>query len=387
MSGLNATEQRALRAVAVQFWVNGAVVASYIPRLPGIRDELGIDLATIGTVIAVATGAGLLGSIGVGPAIDRYRTKRVLLGGASVLVLALPLVSLVTSAWALLLVLSLIAAADVCTDVAMNIQGSVLSAKRHAPVMNRLHAMWSLGTVVGGVVAAGMAAANVDLRIHLAGASLVLLVTLVYVAPGLLESDERPREHTAAQSSKSPGSARSVVMTFAALGAAAILPEMINSDWAAFRLTDDLGASEGLAGLGYVSFTTGMVSGRFAGDAAVQRLGAAVALQRATVLATIGILLATLIPSVPLVFIGLFLAGIGVSVMFPQLYDAAARAERPGQALGGLTAGSRIALLIAPLFVGVLADTDVFNVGAAIALSTVPAALLVLVLSSRLRTS
>ncbi|MFT7475001.1 MAG: hypothetical protein ACI81L_001933, partial [Verrucomicrobiales bacterium] len=45
MSELTPTESRALKAVAVQFFVNGAVVASYVPRLPSIRDNLDVDLA------------------------------------------------------------------------------------------------------------------------------------------------------------------------------------------------------------------------------------------------------------------------------------------------------------------------------------------------------
>ena len=39
---------------------------------------------------------------------------------------------------------------DVLVDVSMNMQASWLSARRHTPVMNRLHGLWSLGTVVGG---------------------------------------------------------------------------------------------------------------------------------------------------------------------------------------------------------------------------------------------
>ncbi len=385
MNDLHQRDQRALRAVAVQFWVNGVVVASYVPRLPGIRDKLDLDLSTIGTLIAVATGAGLVGSVGAGPAIERFGTKRVMIAGASMLVLALPFVSVVPSAVALLVVLAIIAASDVFTDVAMNVQGSVLSASRRVPVMNRLHAMWSLGTVVGGVIAAAMAAWDVDLRIHLTGASLFLLLTLLYVAPGLLTTDERREAHaTTRPRSSSPAS--SVVVTFGLLGAAAILPEMINSDWAAFRLTDDLGASEGLAGIAYVSFTSGMVAGRLAGDTAVERFGGRSVLQWATLLAVIGTLLATLVPATSAAFAGLLLAGIGVSVMFPQLYDAAARSPRPGKALGGLTAGTRIALLIAPLMVGIMADTEALDVGASIAIATVPAAGLLLVLASRLQT-
>jgi len=384
MRGLTPVENRALKAIAVQFWVNGAVVASYIPRLPLIRDNLGVDLATIGVIMAVSTGFGLIGSVLQGPIIERFGTRTTMIGGAMSLLVLLPFVSFVNTAALLLLVLGMLAVSDVVTDVAMNMQGSVLSGRRDVPVINRLHAMWSLGTVVGGLVAALMAALEVDLRVHLVGASVVLAATLTYVAPGLLAEDHFDLGEKRPAPKK--GRALGVALTFFALGSAAIVPEMITSDWAAFRLTDDLGASEGLAGLAYVAFTSGMVVARFVGDAVVLRLGGSLMLRRATLLAAFGILLATTIPSTTAVFVGLFLAGTGVSVMFPQLYDAAARHERPAKALGGLTAGTRVALLIAPLSVGLMADSGTFNVGGAIAVATVPAALLVWWLSHRLAT-
>ena len=382
-NGLTPTESRALKAIAVQFWVNGAVVSSYVPRLPGIRDKLGLDLATIGILMAVATGFGLIGSGIQSPIIERVGTKRAMLGGATMLVLMLPLVGFVTSPWTLLLVLGVLSISDVVTDVAMNMQGSVLSNRRDTPVMQRLHAMWSIGTVVGGVVASLMAAIDLDLRVHLVVAAIVLAISLSYVAPGLLTHDD-DEVSDAPSATRSTASATGVVLTFAALGGAAIIPEMINSDWAAFRLTDDLGTSAGVAGVAYVAFTSGMVSGRLAGDWVVERLGGNVVLRRATLLAAVGILLATLIPSTAAVFAGLFTAGLGVSVMFPQLYDTAAQHQRPGKALGGLTAGSRVALLGAPLAVGFMANSSAITVGGAIAIATVPAALLVWFLSLRL---
>ena len=212
MSGLTPAENRALKAVAVQFWVNGAVVASYIPRLPLIRDNLGVDLATIGVIMAVSTGFGLIGSVLQGPLVERFGTRTSMIGGAVSLLVLLPLVSVVNTAPLLVLVLGLLAIGDVVTDVAMNMQGSVLSGRRDVPVINRLHAMWSLGTVVGGLVAALMAALDVDLRLHLLGASLVLATTLAYVAPGLLAEDhfdlgkERP--------TPKHGRAIGVVLTF-----------------------------------------------------------------------------------------------------------------------------------------------------------------------------
>ncbi|MGI9605602.1 MAG: MFS transporter [Acidimicrobiales bacterium] len=379
MTAVLAGDDRALRAIAVQFFVNGVVVASYVPRLPGIRDRLDIDLSTIGTLIAVATLGGLAGSVNVGRAAARFSTRVVMLSGSLALVLLLPLVGFATQAWHLFVILAAIAAADVFTDVAMNMQGSVLSGRRSKPVMNRLHAMWSLGTVVGGIGAAVMAAADVSLRTHLIGASVALAAAVLYVAPGLLVADEpTPPE---AKVDVGGGRVKSLVWTFGLLGGAAIVPEMINSDWAAFRFTDDLDTSQGVAVIAYVAFTSGMVAGRLAGDHVVDRLGSASTLRRATVTAAVGIALATFVGSVAVALLGLFVAGVGISVMFPQLYDLAARSERPGSSMGALTAGSRIALVFAPLVVGVVADSDTFTVGAAIALVTVPAALLVLAIT------
>ena len=175
--------------------------------------------------------------------------------------------------------------------------------------------------MVGGLIAAGMAAADVSLRVHLVLAALVLGMTLMYVAPGLLTENDRPRQ-TVSVSSRSMFRG---VWIFAFLGAAAILPEIINSDWAAFRSAVDLDASDGVAGLAYVAFTIGMVIGRLNGDAVVQRVGSIVLLRYATFVAGLGIAVATLIPSIVAVYVGLLVAGIGVSVMFPQLYDAAAK--------------------------------------------------------------
>ena len=68
-------DNRALASVAAQFFVNGAVVSSYVPRLPGIRDRLGVDLRTIGTLIAFATLGGLIGSLLVSPLLNRFGSK------------------------------------------------------------------------------------------------------------------------------------------------------------------------------------------------------------------------------------------------------------------------------------------------------------------------
>lgn len=372
-------DRRALAAVATQFFVNGAVIASFVPRLPNIRNQLDLNLQQIGTILGIATLGGVLGSIIVGPLIRHYGTRKAMTLGSTVLVVSLPLVGFVNSPLQLALVIALIHAADVQTDVAMNLQGSALSSRRKSPVMNRLHGMWSVGTVVGGLVASAMASGGVSLRVHLVGAAVVLLAAVLWVIPGLRHDHDTPPEDI------STGGAKGIrlVAIFAFLGAAAIIPEMVNSDWSAFRLVDDLGATEGVAGLAFVAFTTGMVLGRFGGDYAVARLGSQRLLLVSTTVTAVGVAIATLIPSVASAFVGLFVAGIGISVMYPQLYDNAARSPSAESALGGLTAGGRLALIGAPALVGALAQTDTVSVGGAIAIVTIPAALALAIFSLR----
>ncbi len=377
-------EHRALKSVGVQFFVNGAVVASYIPRLPEIRDDLGVSISAIGVILAVATGMGMIGSALQAPVITAVGTRRAMTFASLTLVAGLAFVGVAPNVWTLILALAIVAVSDVITDVAMNMQGSALSAKRTVPVVNRLHGLWSVGTVIGGIIAAISAALSVPLAVHLIAAAAVLGIVLVYVAQGLLHTDENLLgDDVASRSTDGGPAARRVVVTFVLLGGAAIVPEMITSDWAAFRLADDLATSNGTAGLGFVFFTIGMVIGRFSADSVVLRLGASRVLRFATAIAAVGTVIAMLIPVVPVTLAGLVITGLGISVMFPQLYDLAVRSRRSKSALGGLTAGSRASLLMAPLVVGGLAGNGGLQVGVAVAVVTIPASLLVLALSRR----
>ena len=368
------SESRAIRSVGLQFWVNGMVFASFIPRLPEIRDRIGVELGGLGLLLTLGSVGGLLGSGLCGPLIERFGTKRVMLSGALGLVAVLPLVGLADRPWLFLTALLAMQLFDVLTDVAMNMQGSWLSGRRSVPVMSRLHGLWSVGTVVGGVLAT-VAASRVSLQIHLFVVALVLLATLLYVGPGLLTVDQRSEtsDEDTAIGDRPKGSWR-VAALFAMLAMMAVVIEMGPTDWAAIRLVEDFGQSPGRAGIGFVAMTSGMVIGRFSGDAATARLGRANLNRTAASISALGLGLATLVPDKNVALVGFVLAGLGASVIFPGLYDLAARAPgRPGAVLGAMTAGIRIGLIGLPVAIGMLASSGL-SVGAALAITTLPAA-------------
>jgi fucose permease len=185
------------------------------------------------------------------------------------------------------------------------------------------------------------------------------------------------------------GSRRRVAMVLGLGGACAMALELTAGDWAAFRLGDDLGTSGQVAAAGFVAFTVGMTTGRLGGDSVQVRLGVERLLVVASVLAGVGLAVAELAPGSGLVLVGFLVAGLGVSVLFPQLYDAAARAPGPtGSGFTSMLLGQRTAALLTPLTVGALAATEALDVGTAMAVVSLPAATLSLGLAiDRLRRS
>ncbi len=368
------SDRRATIAVAVQFAVNGACFASVLPRLPEVRDRVGIGTAAIGALLTVASAWGLASSATCRRVIARYGTRRVLLVGGLATAGALGLVGLSTNWPAALLALGLLVAFDVYVDVAMNLQGSWLSARRRRPIMSRLHGLWSLGSVGGGSVAAWAAASDVPVAVHLGATAVLLAVLSTVLATRLLPVDEvHAAEGPGAASGRAddPGRRRRAVAFFVA-GATAIAIEVVALTWSAFRLTDDLGGTASAAALAYVAVVAGMTVARFAGDHLAHVVGAARFTIASAVLAVAALAVAAVVRPEPLVLIAFLVAGFGIATLSPQLYDLAARSGGgTDHSLGVLTAGMRVAAIVAPVAVAALATRS--SVGAAIAVVAVAA--------------
>lgn len=396
--GLSTTDRRALTAVAAQFFVNGMLFASFVPRLPEIRDRIDIGNDALGQLLAIGALSGVLGSLAVGRMIERFGTRNLLIVAGIALCCSLSIIGVATVPAVLLIGLAAMSIFDVLVDSAMNLQGSWISGRRKAPVMNRLHGLWSLGTVVGGVAAVQVAALGVSLQTHLFAVTVILLVVVIVVGTNLLRDDEHVAEHAVESSatvgppaSGTPGTSgtfamrwlRGPLVLFAVVGACSIAMELTSSDWAAIRLSDDFDVSPAIAGLAYVAFTSGMTVGRFGGDSMIVRFGHRLVTDVGIAMTIVGLAAASFVPNQWVVMAGYLVAGLGVATQFPKLYDDAAKHPgRPGAGLGALTGGSRVALLFTPVLVGTLASTRL-SVGAATAIVTLPAAVLFLLLVRR----
>lgn len=375
----DALDRRALKSVAVQFFANGATYATVVPRLPEIREQVDISIGTLGLVLTIGSIASLIGSVFAGRVTARIGSRRVMIYGAIMSIGFLPVIGFSSSPIVLAGALFGLLFFDIFIDVAMNVQGSALSARRHTPVMNRLHGLWSLGSVAGGLLTVVLLRNGVSTATHLTVVAAILIAALLFIAPGLLRSNDTPEvDEQAADTRMHFGRVSAASMLLAVGGAMAMAIEITNGDWASFRLGEDLDASPGVAGAAFLAFTAGMTTGRLSGDWVQVRAGSVRLIRLATLLMGIGALLAMLVPSIPVALVGFAVGGLGTSVLFPQLYDRAARAPGPpGSGFAFMLVGQRGAGVLIPVLVGGLADTEALGVGQAMAIIVLPAVAIV----------
>ena len=344
-------------AVAVLFFVNGMTFSNWLPRVPEVRDRLGVGNAGIGAVLLGGGLGGIVGALLVGRLSERLGSKRLLLLAASALAVGLPMIGIVPVAVVLLVVLTVLGALDVFNDVSMNAQGVMIQERLGRSIMNRLHAMWSLGFLVGAVIGSAMAAVGVGVRAHLLIIGALLLVAVQVVRPWLVPVDDPHGPPADAAATARPPRWSPVVVLMAAAAMAAMALESMPNEWAAVMMRDDFDLGR-RAGFGTVTVAGSMLVGRLVGDHVLDRVGERRLLQGAVILIAAGVGVTAVAPVAAVAFAGLLLWGLGLSVVFPQLYASAARlpGTSAGSGLGSMLFGQRFGAMTTAAGVGALAE-------------------------------
>ena len=357
--------RRLTLSVCVLFFANGAVYGNWLPRLPEIKDRL--DVSNAGLAVALLGGGvgGIVGSLAVGRIMSRLGSRRLVLWSLLFLPACMTLIGFVGDPWMLLVVLALIGVTDVLADVAMNAQGVIAQERLQRSIMNRLHGLWSLGFASGTLVGSLCAGFDVDLRVQVVSVAIVLIALSRVVGRHLAVTD--PHHDASGDATPSRRQLGIVAVALAIAGAGAISLEGAPNEWASLLMRDEFGIGS-WAGFGTVAFGSGMLLGRFSGDHVQERLGFDRMFRFATVLIVVG-LAAAIITNVVLVgLLGLFVSGVGQSVIFPRLYLVAARIPglSAGAGLGALMVGLRVGGMATTLSMGAISDATNLRVALAV---------------------
>ena len=384
--------RRARLGVSLLFLVNGAMWANFVPRLPEIRERLDVGYTAFG----MAVGFGTVGGIALGLVAASFVRR---FGSARVAAVALALQSLAVfgaatshSVWLFAGFLFLNGALDANTDVAQNAQGMGIQRAIKRSIINSLHAMWSAGAALGGLLGVAAIGLGLGITTHaLIACSLFLAVAFaahrLMLGPGTGIDKEQAHTTPADGGQRRLFASRAPLVAVGMLGLVAIAGAAVEDagfTWSSSYLKDELGSSGEIAGMGLVGLMTLHFIGRISGDRLVDRFGERAVARTGGAITAVGMALALAWPTVPGTIIGFSLAGLGVATTVPAAF--AASDDIPGLKHGtGITLVSwmlRISFMAGPPLVGFIGDHVSLRVG----LLSVPlAGLAVVFLAASLR--
>lgn len=400
--------RRAAIAIAAMFFVNGATFSNWLPRIPEVRDTLGLGNAGLGATLVGGGLGGVIGAFTVGRVTDRLGSRRLLTIAAVALSIGMPLISVVPTAAVLAVLLVTLGGLDVLADAAMNSQAVAVQDRLQRTIMNRMHAMWSLGFTGGALVGSVALATGVGLRLHLGITGAVLLTTVLVcrrwfivgdglattpatpvvaaggeAAPIVLPAGDASGEPAGDASGEPAGepviaggstttagtrrnpTASMLAMAFAAV--AAITLEMAPNDWSAVFFTDTFDAGR-TAGFATLACAGAMLIGRLAGDHMLERIGEQRMLRGAITLIAVGLVVTVTAPVPAVAVAGLMLWGLGLAPMFPLIYTTAARVPgaSAGRGLGWMLVGQRCGAMANALAMGAVSEWQGMRVAFAV---------------------
>ncbi|WP_170225081.1 MFS transporter [Nocardioides albertanoniae] len=321
--------RRAQAGSVVAFATNGLLSATFISRIPALRDSLGLSNSAVGLML-LAMGIGSVSALPLaGGLVMRWGAARVVRRCAVLSAAALSLVAIsgawLEQVWLVALFLVAYGVGYGVWDVAMNVEGAAVERRGGKTLMPQLHAMWSVGTVLGGLLGIALVG-TVPTVWHIAGVAALALALCWWGTAGFLPAEMAPEGHSprreliAAWRSPHTLLLGLMVLAFAAAEGSA-------NDWVSLAMIDGYDVSHRVGVACYAAFVLCMSIARFAGAKVIDRVGRQPVLVTSAGLAGAGILLAVFAGSFELALVGIALWGFGAALGFPLGISIAADDE------------------------------------------------------------
>ncbi|KNH17651.1 major facilitator transporter [Arthrobacter sp. ZBG10] len=379
-------------AVVVAYGASGLAFASWVSRLPAIRDGLDLTPGNIGLLLLCMTLGSFVSVSASGLIVLRLGSKRTIRTGSVMVGCGLLLAGFGTSVLASPVAtaagLAVIGLGTASWNTASNVEGAAVERALGRHIMPRLHGAFSLGTVAGAGLGAWAAAISVPVFWHLAAAGAVVAVS-VATAASWFRADITPVAGERTYSADSFGDPatgpipvlapagqpepvdapldskrqiaqawrdrRTLLLGVMVLGLA--LAEGAAGDWVALALADGHHQSDAAGAAGYGLFVTFMTIGRFAGTLVLDRYGRVPVMRFCAAMAVLGLGLFVFAPVPWVAYVALAIWGLGASLGFPVGMSAAA--DDPAKAAARVSVVSTIgygAFLCGPPLLGLLAE-------------------------------
>ena len=360
---------------------SGLVFASWVSRLPAIRDDLGLTPGQVGLMLLCMSLGSFVSVAASGLVVLRLGSKLTSRLGSIIQTLGVVVVGLGATVFSEVLVvgagLVIVGLGTGSWNTASNIEGAAVERALGRHIMPRLHGSFSIGTVVGAGIGALAAAIHLPVAIHLSVIAILVCIA-VWIGAGHYQADKL--SHAASmvdvQAETGAGSAgnaaarkndgkakiaaawkdpRTLMLGVLVLGLG--LAEGSAGDWVALAMADGHGSSNAVGAIGYGIFVSAMTIGRFAGTVVLDKYGRVNVLRVGAAMAVVGLGLFVFAPTQEIALSALLLWGLGSALGFPVAMSAAS--DDPERAAARVSVVSTVgygAFLGGPPLLGLLAE-------------------------------
>ncbi|MFS0728840.1 MFS transporter [Curtobacterium sp. 1P10AnD] len=292
-------------AIIVAFAIGGVSLTAWGPRLPELRADLGVDVGTIGVMLAGVTVGSVAGLLGAAPLLRRLGGRRALTLVVVVVPAAVALVGIAVAAHSapLATVGFVVAGAGIGSlDVMANVEGTAIEVRAGRTLLPLMHAAWSGGAALGAGVAALCAWLGVTPTQQLLGQAAIILVVGVLAVRAVPDGSRAEEPDT----TLTPGQrlrrwargwtdVRLLLIGVVMLGVE--LGEGSANNWLALATTDGHGGTPAVGALFFTVFAVSEAVTRVAAGPVVDRLGRVRTVRVTTALGIVGAVLFILGPS------------------------------------------------------------------------------------------
>jgi MFS family permease len=371
-------------ALFVIFALSGLSLASWVARLPAVRDELGLDTAQLGILIFAMSAGSVIGLIAAPPIMLRIGAKAGMLVALVVVAVGIAVIGvgadLLVSAPVVAVGLALAGFGNGSVDVMMNVEGAAAERAIGKTILPLMHAFFSFGTVTGAGVGALASGLGVSVAAHLAGIAVVIAVCAVLAIRFVPRGAEAEVEVGAGAgtvagagtgaSQASPRTpllrrlgdslsvwrdGRLLLIGLIMLGMA--FAEGSANDWLTIAVVDGYGQSNTTAAVIFGLFTVSMTAGRVLGGPVLDRFGRVPVLRVSAAVGVLGLTAFIFAPEPWIAYVGVVFWAIGCSLGFPVGMSAAADTDDPKLSAARVSAVAIIgyvAFLVGPPVIGLL---------------------------------
>jgi MFS family permease len=369
---------RERRAVSIAFLAFGAVIGSWVPRLPALKDHLHLSDGQVGDALLIYA-CGAVAGAGLARIVLGRGARAWVRGGTIAICASLAGPALAGSLAQLLLSLFVMGVCSGFIDMLENAQAADLERTAGRPLINGFHGYWSLGAFIGAVLAGGAAFAGVSPLPQFVVAAIVAATGSAWFLRDLPDTRSGAPRHAPR------GSGRfwlaGFVVAVAAISFCSILVEGGAADWSSLYIRELSHADAGLAAGGFAGFAVAAMLVRFRADLLTARTNPIVVARLGGLIAALGLVLAIAVPALPGAIVGFALAGVGTAVLVPLALSAGANLGASGTALTLVLAAGYLGSIAGPALIGNVADRFGLRVAMGIPLA---AALVIIALAGSL---